>query len=324
MAADAVLVGKGGAPSGTTVTTAGGTTSATGSTFVIALTFDGVRNVTSVSDSKGNTYTEIGTKQASSNAGTAMYRCENGIGGASHTATANFSAAAYQVAYLIELTGVETSSFDQTAVATDAATPWEITTPTLGQADEIIITSFCLNTAGSGAYSSGNTTIIGEEQDGAAYYGGVVSKLVVSATTAVTPSFTRSAGSGTGVLKTATFKASASATNYTLTAAQGSFSLTGQAATLTKAGGGYTLTADQGSFTLNGSPAYRDISMTAAQGAFAMTGRAAGFVMARKLTADQGSSSLNGQSAGLIWSGAPVPTYVLGRPQRRARYRQRA
>lgn len=204
MAIDAVLVGTKTSGAGTLVSGAGTTT--TGSTFVIAVSFDAGSDVSTVSDSKSNTYTQIGTTLSSDGAKKALYRCENGTGGASHTATVTFTGSSFGTIYFIEVTGAAAASFDQTAQGTDAASPFTVTTPTLSQADEVIVTLIG-NGAGNNpmSYASSNTTVLEQEGDGSSFWTSAISKAVVAATTAFSPSFTNASGN-TCALITATFK----------------------------------------------------------------------------------------------------------------------
>lgn len=209
MAIDAVLVGTVAQSTGATTTTGSGTTT-TGSTFVICIDGYFNYNVDSVADSKGNTYTQVGTKNTNGSVGVWMYYCENGTGGSGHTATVtpNGGGMAATIA-LIEITGAATASYDQTADADDAAAPYTITSPTLSQADEVVITVIGCDAPSDRTVSSSNTTMIATATNGSTYLPFGVSKLVVSATTAVTPSFTTDSDSITTAMKLATFKAAA-------------------------------------------------------------------------------------------------------------------
>jgi hypothetical protein len=208
MTIDAVLVGSLKSADTGPITTVGGTTQASGSTFVVAVSFDNGASISTVTDSKSNAYTQIGTTQA--NAGSAhkkaLYRCENGTGGASHTATVAFTGgSAFGTVYLIEITGAAAASFDQTAQGADTSSPYTLTLPVLSQADEVIITLHGSGQGGTVTYLSSNTTIFSTETDGLSYWTSAVSKVVVSSTSAFTPSFT---GGDTATAQIAgTFKA---------------------------------------------------------------------------------------------------------------------
>jgi len=316
MAIEAVLVGTG-ATSTSSVTTAGGTTT-TGSTFVISASFDPGANISSVTDSKGNTYTQVVTPQTtSSGSKLAMYYCANGTGGASHTATVNYSATAYSVVYLVEVTGAASASFDVTAKTVDTSSPFTVSTGTLAQADEVVITAVANDDGSSVNYTSSNTTIIGENNDTANYWTGAISKQVVASTSSFTPSFTLSAGTNLALI-TATFKAAGGGA-FTLTADVGSYTVTGNAAsliapkTLTAAAGSYVITgvaaatkynrlvnAAVGNYTITGSDALADYVITAATGSYNITGVASALLQGRRLTADVGSYTITGVDAAFI------------------------
>lgn len=215
MAVNAVLVGTRGTSGSNTVSTGAGTTQATGSTFLICTSFDPGVTDNTPTDSKSNTYTRIGTAQTG-NAKVTMYKCENGTGGASHSATHTFSGSAFPTCHLIEITGALAASFDQTAQGIDGSgSPWTLTSPTLSQANEVVVAMVESNGSGgaNGDYSSSNFTILSSEPDFSNFWTSGVAKLVVAATTAVTPSFTRANEntSATCGLILATFKEGAAA-----------------------------------------------------------------------------------------------------------------
>lgn len=203
MAFNAVLVGQNSGNGSPLVTSAG--TTVTGSTFLIALSFISSGAPVIPVDSKGNAYTLI-HREDSGGQSKSLYRCENGVGGASHTASVTWpSGDFFGSIYLIEITDAATASYDVTAAAADGTSPYTVTTPTLAQADEVVITIIGNESGGTITYASSNTTVIADENDGNNFFTSAVSKQVVAATTAFTPSFT-SDGSGTHVLVTATFK----------------------------------------------------------------------------------------------------------------------
>lgn len=202
--ADATLIAKAVATSDTITTTAQ-TTQSSGATFLIAVSWGSTAiNISSVSDSKSNTYTICGSVQnIATHHRLALYRCENGTGGATHTATVAFSGTAFPVLHFIQCTGVLTSSYDSAATAqgTDASTPWTVTSGSFAQANNVVITLCgCDGEVGSSNYSSSNTTILSEELDSFNYYASAVSKLVISSTSAVTPSFTATEGTNAALI----------------------------------------------------------------------------------------------------------------------------
>ena len=206
---DAVLVGTHGATTSNTVTTGSGTSSVSGSTFLIGVSWDATTSISSVSDSKSNTYTAVGTPQNDGGAGSGgnhqFYVCENGTGGTSHTATVNFSGTAYPTAHLIEITGAATPVQDIAVQTQDAGTPFTVSTGTLAQANEVIVALCGANIGSAGAYASSNFTILSQENDVSQYWGSAVASLVVSSTSSVTPSFTRTNSSGAAAVLAISF-----------------------------------------------------------------------------------------------------------------------
>ena len=213
MPIDAVLVGARGTGSANTATTTGGTTAASGSTFLICVSWDEASygSITTVGDNKGNTYTALGTPQTDAgvpNCFTQLFVVENGAGGAGHTATFTTSGNSFPTVHLIEITGATTAPLDKIAQVRDTATPFTVTSPTLSQADEVVV-CICAENSSSVSYVSSNFTILSQETDAVQFWTSAVGKLVVSSTSAVTPNWTRGAGGSAG-LALATFKAQAS------------------------------------------------------------------------------------------------------------------
>lgn len=212
-AIDAVFVGKGHGAS--PATTSSGTTSVSGSTFVFAASFDPGSTQSTPTDSKGNTYTIMGTVQAEPVTGGKLvfYKSQPGDagyvgGGASHTASMVMTGTPAAATFLIEITGGTTSPLDTATLSqgTDTSSPFTITSPALTQANEVVIVLIGANNGATATntYSSSNFTILAQEADASLYWTSAIAKLVVSSTLAVTPSFTCLQGSQ-GALKLASF-----------------------------------------------------------------------------------------------------------------------
>jgi len=194
MAIAAALIGTRGTTTTATVTTTAGTsTGGSGTIFQIFVSFDPGVTISSVTDSKSNTYSLVGTV-VTGRGKLARYRCVGGTGGASHTATVNFSGNAFAVAHLVEVTGAATSTpGDISTSAVDTTSPYTISSGTLAQAAEVVIAAIESNTGVNGAYSeSTGFTILSQESDFNNFWTSAVASLVVASTTGVTPSFTRS------------------------------------------------------------------------------------------------------------------------------------
>ncbi|MFO1465863.1 MAG: hypothetical protein U1F35_05395 [Steroidobacteraceae bacterium] len=98
--------------SATTVSTTGVTTTASGSTFLIGCAADNAVTINTPTDSNSNAYSPIDAKVtfgASSLFSMRWFYCQNGTGGAAHTATFTTSAASVLYIGFLELTGVLTS-----------------------------------------------------------------------------------------------------------------------------------------------------------------------------------------------------------------------
>jgi hypothetical protein len=194
MAIAATLIGARGTTATATVTTTGGTsTGGSGSIFQIYVSFDPGVTISSVADSKSNSYSLVGSV-VTGRAKLARYRCVGGTGGASHTATVNFSGNSFAVAHLIEVTGAATSSAaDISTSAVDTASPYTISSGTLAQAAEVVIAAIESGSGVNGAYSeSTGFTILSQESDMESFWISAVASKVVASTSSVTPSFTRS------------------------------------------------------------------------------------------------------------------------------------
>lgn len=214
----AALVGTRGVGLGNTATTSGGTTAASGSTFAFFVSYDATAGaITTAGDNKGNTYTPIGTPQTDAGAGSAglgrWYVCENGVGGASHTATFTTTNACYPVIHLIEIRGATLTPLDQIAQGYDATTPFALTTPTLSQADELVLFGCAQNIGSTDPYLTSDSTLLSQEPDTAQYWTSAVSALVVASTAPVSASFTRATATISAGLALVTFRAAAAAAN---------------------------------------------------------------------------------------------------------------
>ena len=196
MAADALLVGmtsQGASP----IVSVAGTTSASGSSFLAVVVFDSGSTLTGVADSKSNAYSQIGSTIAGGGVSIALYKSENGTGGASHTCTATFTGTPSGTVYFIELTGcsatpTDTGSFASVADTTD---PYTVTTGTFAQANNIVI---AVGGSSSGTnpnnWTPNTGTLVSSEVNGSLFWTSGVSKQYITATTAITPSFSALSG----------------------------------------------------------------------------------------------------------------------------------
>lgn len=177
------------------------TTQASGSSFLAITIYDG--SFTSYTDSKSNTYSSVLAAASPSNFYTStkirVDLCTNGTGGSGHTLRANTSGAAAATVHLIEILGGVTASLVDKAIAAveDSASPYTTgATGTLSQADELVIAAYLSDApGGTETYTWGNSfTVVQSEGDSTNFWANTVGSLVVSATTSVTASLTKSTG----------------------------------------------------------------------------------------------------------------------------------
>jgi hypothetical protein len=216
---------NGAVASGTSATTTGVTTQATGSVFVIGVGLNNGRTYT-VADNKSNTYTPLAAQFVWNSTGSAIrgYYVENGAGGAGHTATVTVSAggATGITIFFAELLGCLTSgALDGTPLQNeDTASPFTSSAYTNTQADGILL-SFFIGDSGSNpaTHTPGNSFVTAancDVTDGTQFYTGCLTTRVVSSIAAVNTTLTET-GAGRGATLIAGFKAAAGggATIYT-------------------------------------------------------------------------------------------------------------
>src|SRR5574343_667241 len=136
-----------------TVTTASVNTGATGSAFFLFVQFEGGSTFTSVTDNKGNTYTQIGTElTANSGAKSRIYYCQNAAGGTGHTFTATVSTNVAITLHAVEITGAKSASVlnpTPPAANDDLASPFTSNNITTLQADALLVA--CMGCTNSGS-----------------------------------------------------------------------------------------------------------------------------------------------------------------------------
>lgn len=179
-----------GAPGADSTTTGSLTTTASGSTFIIGAHWQGGSTPPTISDSKSNTYTLIGSVRQVDNNGSflshiGLWYVENGTGGSSHTFTAA-KTGGYTSVYAGEITGGLTSGIlDQnTGAALDASSPVTSGSITTTQAAELLIGLVGTYHTGSGpAYTANNSFSIAQQiTDATNYWTGCLVSRVVSST----------------------------------------------------------------------------------------------------------------------------------------------
>lgn len=221
--------------SGATSTTCASFTSTTGDTIFVTVSDASGQSGVTITDNKSNTYTQVGTTQVSALGGSQLRRfaCQNANGGAGHTVTATWAANSDAVVCVFDLTGVLAASLDKSAQADDSSSPWTVTSATLTQADEIAISAVSGSWSGTFSESSG-FTIDQQEGNNSLYWTSAAGSKVVSATTALTPSWSITGGGSGSAVTIDTFKASAGGGGTSLTPGAGSIALAGFAPTVAR------------------------------------------------------------------------------------------
>lgn len=204
----------------TSTTTSGITTQASGSTFVVCVQTNRAGDpihVSSIVDSKGNTYT-LATSDNPGYAGDillAAYVCVNGTGGASHTVTATFDEQATNTVWFVEITGADTSSpADGVAHTTGggtAGTSMPGVTVTTTNANDLILSflgtyGFDTGTVTITANTGSGWAIIDSILTGSVSRHGASSYVVKSSTGSYADTYTSNSTDGFSVL-TLAFKA---------------------------------------------------------------------------------------------------------------------
>lgn len=171
--------------SANSTTTGSVTTQATGSILIIAVVWEPNSTPPTISDSKGNSYSLIGSvRQASAYPSyIGFWRCENATGGASHTFTGAKSNG-YCSIFAMEITGGATSSaLDQnTGAASDTATPVTSGSITTTTADQILIGFVGGLCSANTAYTANNSFTKIQELTSVAEWQGCLSYRIVTGT----------------------------------------------------------------------------------------------------------------------------------------------
>lgn len=188
---------------GTSVTTVGINTSASGSSFLIFIIDDAATSRVP-SDNKGNTasYVQVGstlTNWLGFGIQLSIWLCTNGTGGTGHTATATVSPSADVEAYLVEVTGGATASLvDALSSAfwnNDAATPFTSNNVVTSNATDLLLafTATDISTPETLTWGNGFTQVVADGNP--AHFGGGIAKQVVTSTGTYSSSFTSTSAS---------------------------------------------------------------------------------------------------------------------------------
>jgi len=188
-----------GTGAGTSATTSTGVTTSNGSAFQVNFCVDpGAGAVVSVTDTVGNVYTLERSRNVTTQGETLyVYTSKPGDagyvgGGANHTVTVVMTSAAFLTVSLVEVEGVlATGSLDVSVPVYSSATPHQVTSGTLAQANEALVVACAANT-GSGTHNYTVTApfaLVAANDDVANFWTHAVAGQIVSATTSQTASF---------------------------------------------------------------------------------------------------------------------------------------
>lgn len=263
------------ASSTNTVTTSSGTTTGGANTvFAVCIAWDASTSISSVTDSKSNTYTARGSTQADGNGGNLRwYTSSAGTGGSSHTVTVNFSGSAFPSVSFYEITGADTTIQQATQTQDSGGQPFTITSGALVAGNWVMLAACSNNTGSTGAYSANASTptftLLHTEGDVSNYWTHGVSDSISSGTGAVTPSFNRSGtAGGTSGMSLIAYQESS---GVSITPSTGTLTLTGYQPTVT-ASGGVSITPSTGTLSLTGFAPVQSRGITPGVGTLSLTG----------------------------------------------------
>lgn len=198
----------------TSVTTTGITTSASGSSFIIYVSYVSGFSVSSIADSKSNSYTLVASALTGwlSATNSAIYLCTNCTGGSGHTATLNLSGSTQAEIYLVEVTGGATASLVDATPSTfwndDTASPFTSNSLTSSNANDLLLAFTNTNGNTTDTFTWGNSFTQVTADGNPAHFTGGVAKRVVSSTGTYNSTFTSSGGTSEAASALISLKAS--------------------------------------------------------------------------------------------------------------------
>ena len=196
MSADVAQAKKGAGSSATSVTVTLDSATISGNTIVVFVTDP--NNNLSISDNKGNTYTQVAAQAAGSTRAKAFV-AENITGGSGHQVTASWSVnTADPVVSVIEVSGVVAAAYDSavTATATDSSEPYTATSGTTSQAAELLLALCGPEGVVTSCAESSGFTVVTEEYNFNSFWTHSTWSRAVSSVGSYTPSFTITDNSG--------------------------------------------------------------------------------------------------------------------------------
>lgn len=278
--------------SNVTVTTSGVTTASSGSGFIVmAVGKGGAPSAGAVTDSKSNTYTQIGSTVNYNFTGTwvSLWRCYSGTGGASHTFTYTQGGFADASIFVQEITTSGAGlAADNVGVSpnTDTATAFTSNALTSVAAATAIVAFLAGNSSSNPAthtVSGGSLAITADINNGSGgtCTGAIAAEIVSSVQTSLVASFTETGNSPETVVSIASFKEAGSGTAYTLTVTAATVPIAGQAVTLTYTPAtthDYVLLVNPAVVPILGAPTFADYAIAVTRALVALTGQTVNLV----------------------------------------------
>lgn len=199
----------------TTAASASVTTAASGNAIRVGCAYNSGTFV-SVTDNKGNSYTDFVTESVDGPGGMSsrVVGCDNASGGAGHIITLTTTASGLPTMMADVTTGADSPPTDKTIagnLVTGAGPFAGTTTGTLAQANERVITWIFTNTGGTANHVLGGTVFVSGDRDtqftnGSSQWTGAKASKIVSATTALIPSWTEASGTNRATMMTVSLK----------------------------------------------------------------------------------------------------------------------
>lgn len=179
-----------------------GRTTTPGSVLVLGFQWDQAIAFTSIADSKGNTWTQIGT-ELDAGAGvykSRMYRAEGGARGTLHDFTLTLAAGAVKSMWMAEIIGEAQPGFDQAARVHDVATPFN--SGNITTTGRVLLLGFGNGTGGANpdafTWNDGET-VLEAIVDGTTVWTGAFAYRIVAADGTYSEQFTATSSTTAGV-----------------------------------------------------------------------------------------------------------------------------
>lgn len=179
--------------------------------IVLSVASDGGVGVVPVSDSNGNTWTQLTSFVATNRA--TLYYCFGPTVGAAHTFTASL-ASSFPSIVVQAWSGAASSPFDvQNGHAQASTTSIQVGSVTPGSANELVITGITLPSNPGLAINTGFTITDQTNLVGSQHYGAAMAYLIQTTATPVNPTWSWTSG-GDGAATIATFKSAAAVATF--------------------------------------------------------------------------------------------------------------